>query len=357
MDINVATTDYEHWLGGMMPLIRPDLQRKHRQMRKDPFRFLRATYYRWLQVRTERANKLPTSPRILAVGDLHIENFGTWRDREGRLIWGINDFDEADVLPFTDDLVRLVASAVLARTIGRMRLRPVDICEGVLLGYHDCLEAGGTPFVLAEEHEWLRHTAMNDLRDPVVFWRKVASSRGSARRIPTKARSILLSVLPASKQKPRITERTAGIGSLGRPRYLATIRWSGGWIAREVKMAAPSALNWLTRRHGPLRYRQILGAAVRCPDPFVEIRESWIVRRLAPDCSRIVLDTLPRRYDEYRLMHAMGWETANIHLGSATARDLRAHLRSLSRNWLPSAVEVMLDALHEDWKQYRSRRR
>ena len=31
----------------------------------------------------------------LSVGDLHVENFGTWRDSEGRLIWGINDFDEA----------------------------------------------------------------------------------------------------------------------------------------------------------------------------------------------------------------------------------------------------------------------
>jgi len=32
---------------------------------------------------------------VLAVGDLHVENFGTWRDAEGRLIWGVNDFDES----------------------------------------------------------------------------------------------------------------------------------------------------------------------------------------------------------------------------------------------------------------------
>ena len=37
----------------------------------------------------------PRRPAVLAVGDLHTENFGTWRDAEGRLIWGINDFDEA----------------------------------------------------------------------------------------------------------------------------------------------------------------------------------------------------------------------------------------------------------------------
>ncbi len=48
------------------------------------------------------------------MGDLHIENFGTWRDLEGRLIWGINDVDEAYPVRYPNDLVRLAASAFLA---------------------------------------------------------------------------------------------------------------------------------------------------------------------------------------------------------------------------------------------------
>ena len=48
---------------------------------------------------------------VLAIGDLHLENFGTWRDAEGRLVWGINDFDEAWALPYTNDLIRLATSA------------------------------------------------------------------------------------------------------------------------------------------------------------------------------------------------------------------------------------------------------
>ena len=52
--------------------------------------------------------------RSLGVGDLHVENFGTWRDAESRLVWGINDFDEACCLPYTQDLVRLAASARFA---------------------------------------------------------------------------------------------------------------------------------------------------------------------------------------------------------------------------------------------------
>ena len=57
---------------------------------------------------------------MLAVGDMHVENFGTWRDAEGRLVWGVNDFDEAAKMPYTIDLVRLAASAMLAGGAGHL---------------------------------------------------------------------------------------------------------------------------------------------------------------------------------------------------------------------------------------------
>ena len=75
---------------------------------------------------------LARAPRALAVGDLHVENFGTWRDVEGRLIWGINDFDEAWRLPYTNDLVRLATSALLAEMgcdpEDRHRRHPEGLC-------------------------------------------------------------------------------------------------------------------------------------------------------------------------------------------------------------------------------------
>src|SRR5262245_55457918 len=109
MDIAAATHQYEAWLAGHAPLYRPDLDYKHRQMR-DPFPFFRGTYYRWVQRWAKAAGGLADAPAVLAVGDLHVENFGTWRDGDGRLCWGVNDFDEADRLPYTHDLVRLAAS-------------------------------------------------------------------------------------------------------------------------------------------------------------------------------------------------------------------------------------------------------
>jgi uncharacterized protein (DUF2252 family) len=46
-------------------------------------------------------------------GDLHAENFGTYMDANGRLVFNVNDFDEAFVGPFTWDLQRFAASVAL----------------------------------------------------------------------------------------------------------------------------------------------------------------------------------------------------------------------------------------------------
>ena len=101
MDIAKATRKYEAWLADHIPLVKTDLALKHQYMRDHPFLFLRATFYRWAQRWPKVCRSLVTAPPVLAVADLHIENFGTWRDREGRLIWGVNDFDEVFTLPYT----------------------------------------------------------------------------------------------------------------------------------------------------------------------------------------------------------------------------------------------------------------
>ena len=87
MKFKKATKRYEAWLGERLSLIPADLTLKHSRMEEAPFPFLRATFYRWAQLWPEIRSNIAKAPRVLAVGDLHVENFGTWRDAEGRLIW------------------------------------------------------------------------------------------------------------------------------------------------------------------------------------------------------------------------------------------------------------------------------
>ena len=123
MTIQQATKDYERWLTGQLEIVPEDLAAKHEKMRQAPFPFLRATYYRWALLFPQLCKELSRAPQVLAVGDLHVENFGTWRDVEGRLVWGINDFDEAAKLAPANDLVRLTASAHAAAPINPSTIR------------------------------------------------------------------------------------------------------------------------------------------------------------------------------------------------------------------------------------------
>jgi hypothetical protein len=356
VNIKKATQRYEDWLADNTPLIPTDLALKHAAMAEDPFSFFRATFYRWVQLWRKIGSELGAAPLVLAVGDLHVENFGTWRDSEGRLIWGINDFDESYHMPYPIDLVRLAASAQVAITANQLTLSPKDACDAILTGYTEALAKGGQPFVLSEHFGWLRALALNELRDPVRYWQKMEALPTVRTRIPRSAVKALERGLPAQELDYRLASRVAGLGSLGRQRFVALAEWRGGQVARETKAMAPSAYIW-EREHADseLFYQVILDQAVRCPDPFVRLRGRWILRRLAPDCSRIELASLPKERDEARLLHAMGWETANIHLGSRGTIDaVRRHLRKQPAGWLHTVSERMVDATlsdFHDWKR------
>src|SRR5262249_55529366 len=163
--------------------------------------------------------------------DLHVENFGTWRDSEGRLVWGINDVDEASVMPYAVDLVRLATSALLAKREEHLTIKPRAACAAILDGYVTALKRGGGPFIREEGHPGLRAGAMSAERNPEKFWAKVAPFKPV--RAPASVSALLKSALPDRGMNMRILHRVAGLGSLGRPRYVAVAPWGGGDIARE----------------------------------------------------------------------------------------------------------------------------
>ena len=328
------TADYEVWISARMPLLADDLAAKHQAMADDPFKFFRATYYAWVQRWAEVSADLAAAPEVLSVGDLHVENFGTWRDAEGRLIWGINDFDEAYPMAYTNDLVRLAASACLAIEQDSLSLSADDACHAIREGYQGAMEKGGQPWVLSEQHHWLRSLAIHRLENPSKFWDKM-NGFAVVHDTPAAVVEMLESHLPERGVHDRIVHRIAGLGSLGRRRYVALMDWRGGLVAREAKKLTISAC--LFQRAAPagteILYPAILAQAMRAPDPFVDLRGNWLIRRLAPDCSRIELETLPHEGDEGKLLEAMGWETANIHLGdpartTAIRDDLHAGVQS-----------------------------
>ena len=356
MNIVKATRKFEAWLGLHTRIVNDDLELKHQRMAESLFCFFRATFYRWAQTWPEISGSLNRAPRVLAVGDLHIENFGTWRDRDGRLVWGINDFDEVHSLPYAIDLVRLTASALLAKQETHLAINPRTAATAILQGYRQSMESGGRPFVLGEEHAWLRTIAESELRDPVQFWRKMDRLPETKGDVPTSAREAIEHMLPETGLNYRLSKRVAGLGSLGHMRFVAVATWKGGRVAREAKALTPSSVYWLKPDDGPgdILYSEVLRRAIRCPDPYVQMRGHWIVRRLSPHCSRIRLDTLDKNRDELKLLEAMGWETANVHLGSLGQRKaIVQDLRRRKGNWLLESAQSMVKTVEKDWKRWK----
>jgi Uncharacterized protein conserved in bacteria (DUF2252) len=354
MTIQEATKDYEAWLARHIRVLKADVAAKHALMAQDAFAFFRATFYRWMQLLPDSCPNLSTAPKVLAVGDLHVENYGTWRDAEGRLIWGINDFDEAFPLAYTVDLVRVATSASLAIELNHIPFATAAACAAILDGYTQGLANGGEPFVLSEKHAWLHEAVTSRLRDPVTFWQKFAALP-PLKTIPAPAAKILKQALPKDALKMRVVHRRSGLGSLGRERFTAIAEWHGGNIAREAKALLPSACVWAGGLHNQrIYYAQILKQSVRATDPFTVMRGKWIARRLAPYCSRIELQQLPRgRYAE-KLLHAMGRELANVHLGTrGSASAVQKDLKQRGPKWLLHATEVMTEVTLKDWKKWK----
>ncbi|TCS12908.1 DUF2252 family protein [Caulobacter sp. BK020] len=344
--IKASAKAYEAWLATALggDLVEADLSEKHKKMRDGPFPFLRATYWRWAETVLEACPDLASAPSVLSIGDTHVENFGCWRDAEGRLVWGVNDFDEAAVMPWPLDLVRLAASALLANKDEAAGAR--EICDAVLKGYAAGL-AAPQPFILERDHKWLRKAVVLPESDRAAYWARFAAP--PSRPIPPRYRSALAAALPDPAAAFETFPRTAGVGSLGRPRFVARADWRGGPVLREVKAVVVPA--W-TLRHGgdpSIRAGEVAGGRLRAVDPHYRVADGLVVRRLSPNSRKIeAKDSIDDLLSPDMLV-AMGREIANCHAGDADrAPALSAHLRSLPPDWLRDHAKAMARQVEAD---------
>jgi hypothetical protein len=350
MGIVASTASYEAWLAEQLPLVAEDLERKHELMAEGPFPFFRGTYYRWLETVLEVAPELD-GPSVASVGDLHTENFGTWRDREGRRVWGVNDFDESERLPWALDLARLATSALLAG----LALKPADVCDALLRGYARGLEDGGAPYVLDGHHAALARFVAKASDSPAKWWTDALEPfrKSAAVPVPDEARAALAEVVPTPGWRWEARPRLAGVGSRGPRRLLLVGELAGAPAARELKELGPPAGRWLGRRASkPVD----TAAIVRAPDPLNGRAGGWQARRLAPDCIKLDVAKLSRSR-ELKVLAAMGAETANVHLGDRRAvAGIRRDLTGRGDDWLVDAASRLAKAARKDARAWRKSR-
>jgi hypothetical protein len=353
MDIIEATWAYEDWLAREIEVVAPDLECKHELMSSDAFTFFRATYYRWLQTVLDVAPDL-AGPAVACAGDLHTENFGVWRNADGHPVWGVNDFDESESLPYALDLARLATSAALAIDKGELALDPAEAAGAVLRGYRTALDTGGGAFVLDGHHHDLAEMVSDSLPKAGKWWGKV-DKLPLADQVPPGARLALEGSLPEPNWPCELRVRAAGVGSRGHHRFVALGELGDEQVGREIKEGAPPAGRWLGRA-------PTAGALdvpiIRSPDPCQYRRDGWLTRRFAPDCVKLDLGDLTEMRSEEKLFEWMGRKTANVHLGSAGELDaIRADLDARPDGWLHTAATALFEATQRDaghWQEARA---
>ncbi len=362
-DIRQSTAAYERWLRQQLgeELVEADLAEKHGKMREGAFAFLRATYWRWAETALVLCPEVADAPQVLAVGDIHLENFGTWRDADGRLVWGVNDFDEAAEMPYALDLIRLAASALVAA--GGAPAKAKEHCTSLLAGYREGLERP-RPVVLDRDFDWLRALLAVSDKKRAKFWKKLDAAPSEV--APARFREALAGAMPETGLAMDTFRRQAGVGSLGRPRWAGRVDWRGAPVVREVKALVGSA--WSRARgsdSAPLRCAEIANGRHRALDPwyrFVMPEASapchgLVVRRLSPNNRKIEAeDDDAAALLSGQMLEAMGLELANVHVGTAGAAGaIERDLQRRKDDWLLKAAQAMAAAItreHAEWKAH-----
>ena len=374
-----ATASYESWLSQWTTIDEEGRTAKRAKMREDAFSFFRGSFYRWIQLWTESdllaQNKADssaaTAPVVFSVGDIHLENFGLWRDIEGRLVWGVNDFDEAVALPYLQDVIRLCVSAVLAHAVLNKKGEPtlaltgVESCHVLWSAYCASIEmglVGAKPIVLGQKgDDWLNALALAQIEDSGTYFAKVLDAKRATAinesEVPASARAALAALWPEPLAPAgRWYRRLAGVGSLGRPRYALVGEWRGGTLVREAKALVPSAWFWATGIT-PVTYQfsRALSHPLRSPDPLLRVIDQWVARRIASDCDKLDMSK-SESATQASLLGAMGRELANVHLGCnspETIKEVVAHAQAKSDAWILDVATRLAGSVQKDFADFK----
>ena len=328
------------------------LQIKYRTMRTSPFAFLRGTCHLFYD-RLPGGGGFKSAPLVWVCGDLHLENFGSYKGDNRLVHFDVNDFDEAALAPASWDLVRFLTSLWIgADSLWVSSTRARTLCRTFLAAYGAALVLGKAYWVERETAHGLVRELLDGLRDRqrVGLLEAHTSTKGKKRLLRVDGKK----ALPASEpQRAEITDfmrefakgqpnpefyklldvarRIAGTGSLGLDRYAILIQGKGspdGNYLLDLKQALPSALaphlkpaqpNWPTEAHRVVALqRRLQAVSMAFLQPVLVGERPYVLRGLQAAEDRITLDRSGRTMaDLEQVIGAMGRIVAWAQLRSA----------------------------------------
>jgi uncharacterized protein (DUF2252 family) len=299
------------------------LRRKFAMLRRDPYAFLRGTchlYYATLP----RDATLAAAPAVLACGDLHLENFGTYKGDNRLVYFDLNDFDEAALAPCTLELVRFAASVRIAAAHLKLASpQAAKLCRTFVDAYRAAIADGKPRWIERATAEGMVKDLLHALeqRKRVAMLDKRTTRGNAGRRLridgehaleiaPAERRRVaaLLKRFAATTAEPAfyrvldVARRVAGNGSLGVERYVLLVEGRGSPADNyllDLKLAIPSALapaarvrqpKWASEAARVVAFQRIVQAIY--PARLATISDgarSYVLKELQPTADRLDL--------------------------------------------------------------------
>ncbi|RIZ67591.1 MAG: DUF2252 domain-containing protein [Methylococcales bacterium] len=368
---------------------------KYHEMRADAFAFLRGTCHLFYQDWPINS-PLNDAPPAWICGDLHLENFGSFKGDNRLTYFDINDFDEAVLAPATWELARFLTSVLVgAKTLNVNQPEAIALCHCFLDSYIAALQDGKARWIERDTAKGMIKNLLSDLkkRERQKFLDSRTEFKDDKRILNLDGRRALsindedrkkvvkfMKQFAARQPKPKffkvldVARRIAGIGSLGTERYIILVEGLGspdGNYLLDLKYQPGSALapyltlpqpTWQTEADRVITIQHHLQAISPAFLNAVQIgHRSYVIRELLPDSDRLHLEAWDgklRRLE--KVMIAMGKVVAWAHLRSggwqgAAITDEWIAFAARNDDWRNSLLEYGVSYAEQvitDWKAF-----
>ena len=370
------------------------LAMKYERMRSNAFAFLRGSCHLFYGQLPD-AGVLRKAPLAWVCGDLHLENFGSYKGDNRLSYFDLNDFDEAALAPASWDLLRFVTSVQVAASSLRLSAEDaLTLGDLFLHSYSEALATGKSRWIERDTAQGAIGDLLNTLgeRKRSVFLDKRTELKGKQRRFLLDGKKTLpvsdmqrakveqfVNGFAQTQSRPEfyqvldVARRIAGTGSLGVERYAVLVAGKGKPDSNyllDMKAAQASSLTahlkvkqpkWLSHAHRIVSLQQ---RAQAVPMAFLQAvqmgKKPFVLRGLQPSEDRLALELVQQQVGQLRqVIETMGQMLAWSHLrcaghaGSAIADELSDW--GCQDGWqtkLLRAAQSCTRQVREDWTNY-----
>ncbi|MBE9032210.1 DUF2252 domain-containing protein [filamentous cyanobacterium LEGE 11480] len=378
------------------------VQRKYAAMANDPFSFFRGTCHLFYQdLATPDAQPIHATPPVWICGDLHLQNFGSFKGDDRLVYFDLNDFDEALLAPCGWELVRLLTSLFVAREVTDLdRDATQTLAQLFLTSYTTELLTGKSRTIHRETATGVVAKLLEDLRkrDRPKFLNKRSVSDGQLRQFKFKSGKTepisdaiatqiqdCIQQWAATTAKPEfykildIAHRIAGNGSLGLERYIILVQGKGSPdqnYCLDLKASRPSSLqpylsqscpeirqpNWSTNADRIVAIQQRFQESPPALLHPLQLRQkSFVLRELQPTADKVdlpkhsgKLKRLGKLVETMAQVTAWGQLRSSGRAGSTIADEL-IDFAQRARQWHPALLQYAAQyaqQVHADHAQF-----